>query len=280
MKIFNGKKEKEKILADLKRKIKRQKLFPCLAVILVGKNPESLLYLRNKKEAAKKIGMKFICCKFPASISQEKIIKKIKVLNNTFSVDGIIVQLPLPKKFNASKIIDSINPQKDIDGFCQKNRELLKKGKPYFLPVLPWAIFIVLRTALSCFKGKKIIALVNSDIFGKTIQLFFKKKGIKINYLLGSIKKNISELKSADVIISVKGEPYFLKGDMIKKNSVLVDGGIRVVGKKVLGDIDKESVARKASFLTPVPGGIGALTVALLLKNVYLAAKLKNKLNN
>jgi len=274
MRIFDGKKEAQRILVQLKSRIKKEKLSPSLAVLLVGRNPESLIYIRNKKIAAKKVGIKVIISKFRKNIGEKKVIAKIKEFNNNSSIDGIIVQLPLPEKFDTSKIINAIDFKKDVDGFCQKNRELLKKSKPYFFPVLPWAIFTVLKH-ISGLEDKKIIALVNSDIFGKTIKVFFERKGIKIEYLLKN-KNKFSKLKSADIIISVKGLPRFIKADMIKKNAALIDAGIRIVNGKIVGDVDKEGMQEKASFLTPVPGGLGPLTVALLLTNVYLASKRKN----
>jgi methylenetetrahydrofolate dehydrogenase (NADP+)/methenyltetrahydrofolate cyclohydrolase len=271
MKIFNGKKFAEGILKDLKIKIKKGKN-PVLAIIYVGENPESEVYIKNKRIAAKKVGIAIFCYRFKESTEEEEIIEKIKKLNRYPSVDGVIVQLPLPNKFDTDRIINSINPEKDVDGFNKVNRDLLKKNKSRFLPVLPLAILTVLKSASQNFKKKDIIALVNSDIFGKTLKDFFDKKGVRIKYFLK--KKGVgSKLKSADIIISVCGEPGFIKGEMIKEKAFLIDAGIRIIKKKLVGDVDRKSVTGKVSFLTPVPGGIGPLTVALLLKNVYLASK-------
>ncbi len=277
MRIFNGKKIADKILEDLKEKISKERILPTLAVIYVNSNPESELYIRKKRETSKEIGIRFFCYVFKKTEKEEKIIERIRKLNSSPVIDGIIVQLPLPKGFNTEKIIEAIDPKKDVDGFHKKNRELLKKGRPYFFPVLPQAIFLALKKVRK--KRKKILALVNSDIFGKTLEEFLKKKRIKVKYLIFKKKdfpKIKKELKKADIIISVLGKPFFLKGEMIKKGVALIDGGIRVLEKgKIKGDVDRESVKEKASFLTPVPGGIGPLTVALLLKNVYLSAKRK-----
>jgi 5,10-methylene-tetrahydrofolate dehydrogenase/methenyl tetrahydrofolate cyclohydrolase len=276
MKIFNGKKEIEKILKDLKAKIKKGKKKPVLKIFYIGKNSGSDLYIKNKKIVAKKIGIVVFCYRFKENAKENDIIDKIKLNNKYPSVDGIIVQLPLPKKFNTERIINSLNPKKDVDGFHEINRKLLKNNRQYFEPVLPHAISIVLKSALRNLKGKKIIALVNSDIFGQTLKNFFENKKIKIKYI---ISKKISEikssLKSADVIISACGNPRFIKGEMIKKGAILIDAGINFINGKLLGDVDRESVVKKASFLTPVPGGIGPFTVALLLKNVYKANQFK-----
>ncbi len=262
MKIFNGKRIAEKILLDLKKRIKKERVKLKLAVISVGQDPASKLFIRNKKWAAKEVGIRVFHYKFKRSSKDEEIIQKIKKLNADSSVNGIIVQLPLPKGFNTNKIIKQVSPGKDVDGFGKMSA---------FSPVLPSAILIALKRSMKRPRGKKIIALVNSDIFGKTLKLFFKKEGIKISY---SKDRKSPRMKSADIIITVLGAPKLIKGEMIKNGVVLIDGGITVTGKnKVVGDVSRKSVAQKASFLTSVPGGIGPLTVALLLKNVYLASK-------
>lgn len=259
MKIFNGKKIAEKILLDLKKRIKKGKIKLTIAVISIGQNPASRLFMRNKKQAAEELGIKVSHYKFKTTVKEEAIIGRIEKLNQDTSVNGIIIQLPLSKKFNTGKIISRVFPDKDIDGFGKMSA---------FPPVLPSAILIALRLAIKKPRDKRIIALVNSDIFGRTLRLFLGKKGIKINYLKSRKSRKIKE---GDVIITVLGSPKLIKGDMIKDGAVLIDGGITVIGKKVFGDVDRKSVEQKASFLTPVPGGIGPLTVALLFKNLYLA---------
>ena len=265
MQIFNGKKESEIILAGLKKEIKKRRLRPRLAVISVGEDSSSEVFVRNKKKAGREIGVSVLEYKFRGNTKEKNVFKKIRELNGDKSVNGIIVQLPLPQFFNAKKTISGIVAKKDVDGFCG--------GKRYFEQPLPAAIFFAMRKSGKTFRKKKIVALVNSDIFGKTLRDFLKKKRIKADYLLrGDFKPAM--LESADTIISVCGVPGFIKGSMIKKGAVLIDSGIVVKkGKKVVGDIDRDSVFGKASFLTPVPGGIGPLNVAFLLKNVYLSAK-------
>ncbi|MBI2042331.1 MAG: bifunctional 5,10-methylenetetrahydrofolate dehydrogenase/5,10-methenyltetrahydrofolate cyclohydrolase [Candidatus Nealsonbacteria bacterium] len=253
MKIFNGKKEAEKILAQLKQKIGKNAR-PKLAVIGVKPDLASQLYIRNKKKAAKQIGIKVAYYELK---NESDVIKKIQQLNANPSVHGIIVQLPLPKNFNVDRVIGFIDPSKDVDGF-QQNSPLS--------PVLPTAILIALKKANR--KIKKATALVNSKTLGETIKNFLTKEGIRVNYLLS---ESIAQLPPVDVLITVCGCPGIIKGDMIKEGAILIDAGISMVGGKILGDVGRESVAKKAAFLTPVPGGIGPLTVALLLKNVYSA---------
>ncbi|MDD5145025.1 MAG: bifunctional 5,10-methylenetetrahydrofolate dehydrogenase/5,10-methenyltetrahydrofolate cyclohydrolase [Candidatus Pacebacteria bacterium] len=262
MKILNGKKEAEKIYSNLKRVIKDE---PSLAVILVGDDKSSKLYIKKKKKAAKEIGIKVSQYVFPSNSKDAEVIETINKLNRDSSVNGIIVQLPLPVGFNTNKIVGSVSKQKDVDGFT--------KGKLVFDPPLPAAILFALNKIGG--KRKTIVALANSDIFGKTLKDFLERKEIKIDYML---RKDFSldRIKKADVVISVCGCPGFLKGDMFKKGVALIDAGMKISKGKVAGDVEKGSVKQKASFLTPVPGGLGPLNVALLLKNVYLAWKLQN----
>ena len=263
MRIFNGKKTAEKILLDLKKRIKKEKIKLKLAVISVGKNPASEIFIRNKKLAAKKVGIKVLHYKFKENIKQKEIIGQIEKLNKDQQVTGFFVQLPLSEKLNTKKITRRISPAKDIDGFHKRT---------HFSSPLISAILIALRSSTKDLKHKKILALVNSDVFGRTLKKSLINEGFKIDY---SKNRKSSKIKKADIVITVLGgATKLIKGKMVKKGVILIDAGITVIGKnKVVGDIDRESVKNKAAFLTPVPGGLGPLTVALLLKNVYYAAK-------
>jgi methylenetetrahydrofolate dehydrogenase (NADP+)/methenyltetrahydrofolate cyclohydrolase len=278
MKIFNGKKAADKILKDLAAAIKKEKLSPVLSVVLVGDNEASRLYVDLKKKAAAKIGIKIIEQQFSAQAKEEEIIEYLIKSNNDAQVSGIIIQLPLPATLNTDRIIKAIDPKKDVDGFHPETKKMLEKNKAILKPVLPQVILIILQAAWKKgFAGKNIFALVNSEVFGQTLKSVLAPAKAQVNYrvrntcmVLGVEK----EIKLADAIISVCGCPNMIKGEMIKDGAVLVDAGItRYHDGKVAGDIDKASVEAKAAFLTPVPGGVGPLTVALLLKNVYLAAK-------
>lgn len=262
MRIFNGKKKADKINSELKRKIKKLKAKPGLAVISAGSDPASKLFIRNKKRVAREIGIKVFHYKFRNNVREEAILEKVGELNDNESVSGIIVQLPLPKRLNTNKIISQINLKKDVDGF--------RKKSDFSSPLIS-AILIALKSSGKNLKKKRIIALVNSDIFGKALKNLLKKEGIKISYLKS---RKSPKIKSADVLITVLGRPSLIKSKMVKEGVVLIDAGITVRGKnRVIGDVDRKSVAEKASFLTPCPGGIGPLNVALLLKNVYLTSK-------
>lgn len=262
MKIFNGKKKADEILSDLEKRIKKEGKELKLAVVSVSEDDASKVFIKNKKKAAKRLGIGISHSRFNSKARQEDIIRRIESLNKNKKITGIIVQLPLPGRLNENKIISKVNLEKDVDGF--------KKNSP-FIPPLVSAILLSLKASSKNFKGKKIVALVNSDFFGNALKVSLGKERIKIDYVKN---KKSPKIKSADIVISVCGCPNYIKGDMIKKNAVLIDGGIAVSKeKKVLGDVDRESVSGKAGFLTPVPGGLGPLTVVLLLKNVYYAAK-------
>ncbi len=281
MKIFDGKKAARKILKELAADIKKAKIRPALAVILVGENEASKLYVKLKKEAAAKIGVEIREFYFSDQTREEETINKIKELNEDEKIHGIIVQLPLPAIFSTERIVEAVSPLKDVDGFHKENRHRLeKKEPPHFLPVLPLAILTALTDAvknnLANLKNKNILALVNSEVFGAALKLVLAKEGVSINYqvrntcIVLGIEK---EIQSADVLISVCGCPNLIKGEMIKEGVILIDAGItRYHDGKVVGDVNRKDVESKAAFLTPVPGGIGPLTVALLLRNVYIAA--------
>lgn len=271
MKILNGTKEAEKILNEIKKEVKEKDLSPTLAVILVGENKSSKIYIKKKREKAGKVGINIGIFKFPPMISQKEIIKKIEDLNQDKDIDGIIVQLPLPSKFNTKKVISSIDPKKDVDGFHKTNLKLLKKEnkKPFLYPVLPQTIYLALKKSNKNLKESKITAIVNSDIFGKTLKLFLKEKNIKVHYIK-EVKNDI--LRKSDIIISVKGKKRIITDKNIKEGAAIIDAGFNHdKNGNAVGDADREKIKEKASFLTPVPGGIGPLTVAFLLKNTYLA---------
>ena len=257
MELFDGKKVANKILKETAERIKKTRLKPGLAVILVGHNAASEIYVRLKKEAAKKVGINFFEFKFNENVQEEEIIEKINELNAREDINGIIVQLPLPAVLNQDKIMEVVSPRKDVDGFHPQNRRALAKGADKRLV------------------GKKVLALVNSEVLGQALKMFFENEEADFAYqvrnvcLIAGAEKAINQ---ADILISVCGCPNLIKGELIKQGAILIDAGItRYTDGRIIGDVDMASVRNKASFLTPTPGGIGPLTVALLLRNVYLA---------
>lgn len=278
MRLFNGKEASDKILKELKTAILREDLKPRLAVILVGEDEASKIYIRLKKKAAEEIGIGFELYKYDITLASSEVIKKINELNKREEINGIIVQLPLPASWSRDEIIGAIDPLKDVDGFHEKNRRLLLEGKPVFEPILPTAMLVAIKAALGDdLSGKKAAALVNSDIFGQVLRVVLEKEGIKFDYIVRNICSadgTEEKLREVDVVITACGCPNLVNSEMIKDGAVVIDGGIyRFKDGRVCGDVDCVSVQKKASFLTPVPGGLGPLVIALLLRSVYLAAK-------
>lgn len=268
MKLLEGKKISEKILGDLKKKIKAQKTKPGLAVILVGDDEASEIYVSLKEKAAKKIGMVFHKFKFKKDTPEKEIILKIKKLNENKKINGIIVQLPLPSGFHTQKIINLISPQKDADGFLNQN------NSGTIQPVFPKAIIKMLESSKINLKDKKAVIIANSKIFGETMQKALTEKKIKSEYVLSKeLKQKINKIQKADIIISAVGKINLIKSDMVKKGVMIVDGGISKKNGKTFGDVDFKDISQKASFISPVPGGVGPVTIACLLENVYLASK-------
>lgn len=268
MKILSGRKIADEMLRDLKKKITRQKIKPGLAVVLVGENKASDIYVSLKQKAAGKVDMDFWVLKFSARDSERDISQAIKELNEDENIHGIIVQLPLPKKFNTEKIIRAIDPKKDADGFFARDA----------VPVFPQAILKLLESSGEKLAGKKAAVIANSEIFGQAMAETLRRKKIEAEYVLKSqitsaSWRNKSQIKEADIVISAVGKPNFLKGAMLKKGVIVIDGGISKRGKKVAGDADPVSVSKVARFLSPVPGGVGPVTIACLLENVWRLSK-------
>lgn len=273
MKLLEGKKISEKIFGDLKKKINTKRIKPGLAVVLVGDDKASQTYVFLKEKAAKKVGINFYKFKFKKNIPEKIIVEKIKELNMDKKVNGIIVQLPLPEKFNMQKIINLISPQKDVDGFHPKNLKLFFEGKEKIWPVFPKAIIKMLEFSKLGLKNKNAIIVANSKKFGETMKKALQRKNIKNKYILEKeFKKNPEKIKKADIVITAVGKPKMIKSEMIKTGAIVIDGGITKKNKKTMGDVDFSSVSKKASFISPVPGGVGPVTIACLLENVYLAS--------
>jgi len=278
MKLLSGKKISREIISDLKKKISRQRRKPALAVILVGENKASKIYTSLKARAAKKAGIGFQLFKFKSSVKEKEIIKLIKKLNNDKIISGIIVQLPLPKKIKTEKIISYISPMKDADGFHQKNIKEFIGNKGKIFPVFPQAIVKLIESSRINLAGKKAVVIANSNRFGSVMDAALKRKKIKSEYIISNkISQNLSKIGDANIIVVAVGRLKLIKGKMLKKGATVIDGGIVKKDKKIYGDVDFNSVANVAGYLSPVPGGVGPVTVACLLKNVYELDKMAKK---
>jgi methylenetetrahydrofolate dehydrogenase (NADP+)/methenyltetrahydrofolate cyclohydrolase len=281
MKLIKGRKIADGILADLKRKIKKEKLKPGLAVVLVGEDKASKLYVNLKKKAAQEIGINFYLFKFRKDVSQDLIISKIRELNKDNKIHGILIQLPLPAELNTQKIISSVDYRKDVDGFSAQGGSA-SDGHPNNIlePVFPKAIIKMIEATGINLKNKRALVLANSKRFGEVMISALGKNKIKADYVLTkSLTPTLSlrekGIGQADIIISAVGKPGLIKGEMIKKGSIIIDGGVTKAGHKILGDVDTRSAKNITGFATPVPGGVGPVTVATLMENVYLASRSK-----
>lgn len=268
-KILDGKSLADQKLTVLKAKINANQRKPGLAVVLVGDDPSSHLYISLKEEACQNIGIHFEKHLFSKDTEEKEIIGKIKELNKQENIHGIIVQLPLPPNLNESKIINAINPKKDADGFHPKNIKKFQRGKSNIVSPLLQTIELFLKQTAEDLNGARGIILGNSEIFTRNTAISLKKFGIKPKHFHKISKQSTKSLCQADVVVSALGQPRCLTKKMIKKGSIIIDVGITKIEGKTIGDVDQKSVQDTAAYLTPVPGGVGPMTVAMLLENTY-----------
>lgn len=278
MNTIDGRAIAQQIRDDLKQKISALINKPGLGVILVGENPASHLYVRLKEKACQEVGIYFEKYIFPANTPEEQIIQTIQQFNNSTSINGILIQLPLPAEFNTNKIILAMDPKKDADGFHPENIRLLKEGRPRIEPVLAKTIWQMIETALKRLNYKTIeklscLIIGNSDAFTEPLEAFLRRKNLKASHIHPQ-QLNREILKQFDVIIVAVGQSDFLRGEYFKNDAVVIDVGInKLPDGKIAGDVNFESTKNKTGWITPVPGGVGPVTVAMLLENIYLLAQ-------
>lgn len=286
MQLLDGKKVSEDIKNEIAAEVAQMKAngekVPHLAAIIVGNDGASLTYVGSKVKSCERVGFESTLIKMPSTTSETELLKKIKELNENNDIDGFIVQLPLPKQIDTQKIIMAICPTKDVDGFHPENFGKMALDMSTFIPATPFGILELLERYNVETKGKHTVVIGRSHIVGRPMSILMGRKGFPGNSTVTvthSHSKNINQITSqADIIISALGVPNFLKAEMVKDDVVIIDVGItRVVdettekGYKIVGDVDFENVSKKASYITPVPGGVGPMTIAMLLKNTLLA---------
>ena len=248
---------------------------PCLAAILVGDDPASQVYVRNKEIACQKAGIKSVLHKLPAETTQEELEALIDKLNADPEISGILCQLPLPKGLNETAILDRISPDKDVDAFHPENVGRILQGRPRFLPCTPAGIMELIRRNNIETKGKNTVVLGRSDIVGKPMAALLMQKGVDATVTVcHSRTSNLADVtRSAEILIVAIGKPKFVTADMVGDGAVVIDVGINRTESGLVGDVDFDAVKDKASAITPVPGGVGPLTIAMLLQNTLTAAK-------
>ena len=285
--ILSGKEASEKIYSALDNRISdliKNKNKPGLAVILVGNDPASALYVRSKTRIFNKLNLYTQTFRFAETVSEVEILNKINDVNNNSSFHGLLVQLPLPKHLNSKKIIENIDPKKDVDGFHPINAGLLSQGQPGFIPCTPKGIMKIFKYYKINLSGKNVVVLGRSNIVGRPISILTSLKDSLANAsttICHSGTPNIENFtKNADVIILALGIPKFLKKSMVKKDAIVIDVGINRLndsspkGYSIVGDADKLDLGDKISAISPVPGGIGPMTIAMLVENTIESAEL------
>lgn len=292
MQLLDGKKTSEDIKNEIAAEVKKMKSegqkVPHLAAVIVGSNGASLTYVGSKVRSCQQIGFESTLVALPETISEADLLQKIKELNEDDELDGYIVQLPLPNHIDEQKILMAIDPDKDVDGFHPANFGKMALEMETFLPATPYGIMELLERYKVETAGKHTVVIGRSHIVGRPMSILMSRKGYPGDStvtLTHSRTKNIEEFtKNADIIITALGVPNYLKADMVKDGVVVIDVGITRVedashpkGYVITGDVDFASVSPKSSFITPVPGGVGPMTIAMLLKNTLLARKIRSR---
>ena len=285
-KILSGKEVSASVYSDIKSRIdtlRSREITPNLSVLLVGNNPASEVYVNSKSKRFSKLGLLSETIKLPEDISQDHLISKIEELNEDNKIHGILVQLPLPKHIDTDSIIKAIKPQKDVDGFHPYNLGTLLMGKPQFIPCTPKGIMRIFEYYQIDLSGMHVVVVGRSNIVGRPISILTSLKNKFSNAtttLCHSGSENmIQYLQDADIIILALGSPEFLKENYIKKGAIIIDVGINRINdqsngnKKLVGDADQESLVGKAGAISPVPGGVGPMTIAMLVENTIEAAE-------
>lgn len=283
--IIDGKQVAADIKAEVAQKVAKLKengKTACLAVILVGENPASVSYVTGKQKALAEVGMKDRSVHLPENTTEQELLNLIDELNKDETVHGILVQLPLPKHINEDKVIMAISPEKDVDGFHPVNVGNMMIGRPGFLPCTPHGIIILLKKAGIETSGKHAVVIGRSNIVGKPVSVLLARKDVNCTVTLCHTgTKNLSEItKQADIIVVASGHPHTLTGDMIKTGAAVIDVGVNRIpdsskksGFRLVGDCDFDDLKEKASFITPVPGGVGPMTIAMLMVNTLESAE-------
>lgn len=275
--LLDGKSLSKKVKDDLKKQVeilKEDGIFPKLAVIMVGNDPASAVYVKNKSKACKYVGIEFEEFLLDENIDEEELFSLIEKLNNDKTVSGILLQAPIPKHLDINKAFERISPDKDVDGFNPINVGKLSIGIDTFVSCTPWGIMKIFDEYKIDLQGKNAVVLGRSNIVGKPMVQCLLSKNATVTICHSKTENIENIIKNADIIIAAIGKPKFVKKEMVKDGAVIIDVGInRLEDGSIVGDVDFENIVDKASFITPVPGGVGPMTIACLMENVVKSAK-------
>ena len=282
MELIKGKEIQEltfnEITADV-LSLKEKGIEPCLAVIIVGSDPASRVYVNNKKKACERVGIKSLEYALPEETTTEELLDLIKKLNSDDSVNGILCQLPVPKQIDKQAVLDTISPEKDVDCFHPVNVGKLSLGRAELLPCTPAGVIRMLDVAGVEIEGKRAVVIGRSDIVGKPMGTMLMERNATVTVCHSKTKDLASITKQADILVATVGREKFVTADMVKEGAVVIDVGINRNGEgKLCGDVDFEDVAPHCSKITPVPGGVGPMTITMLMKNTVTATKNQNNI--
>ena len=276
--IIDGKVIAKRIRGEVAREVEKLKSIsripPKLCVVLVGDDPASQIYVRNKEKACAEVGIASETLRNPASIKEEQVVDLVRRLNKDKSVHGILVQLPLPKEIDPVKVLNEISPSKDVDGLHPLNMGKLLRGEaPLFIPCTPQGIIELILSTGTEIRGKEAVVVGRSNIVGKPVSLLLLQRHATLTICHSRTQDLGVVTRRADILVASVGSPRIIHGDMVKEGAVVIDVGVNRVGAKLVGDVDFEKARDKAAFISPVPGGVGPMTIAMLLKNTLLAGQ-------
>ena len=283
MQIIDGKKVSAEVKEEVRKQVEQLQaehgITPGLAVVIVGDDPASRVYVNNKKKACEVVGFKSEEYALPAQTTQEELLELVHTLNEKKDINGILVQLPLPKHLDDKAVIEAINPQKDVDAFHAVNVGKIMLGEYDFLPCTPAGVMEMLHNYNIDVNGKNCVVIGRSNIVGKPMAMLLLHENATVT-ICHSRTQNLAEVCArADILVAAVGKPKFVTPDMVKEGAVVIDVGMdRDENGKLCGDVDFEAVKEKCSYITPVPGGVGPMTIAMLMKNTIKAAKIQNNL--
>ncbi len=275
--IIDGKKQAEIIRNEIKKEIsdlkKKKGKTPGLAVILIGDFAPSLIYVKNKEKSAREVGINSEIIKYPKNVSEKDILEKIEELNKNDKISGILVQLPLPSQISKNKIINTINPSKDVDGFNPVNVGNLSSGYDSIVPCTPLGCLLLIKKIESNLAGKHAVIIGRSNLNGKPMAQLLLKENCTVTIVHSKTNNLQNECLKADILVAAVGVPNLIKKDWVKKNAIVIDVGINKVGEKIVGDVNFDELKDNVKAITPVPGGVGPMTIACLLKNTLTCFK-------
>lgn len=276
MQIIDGRKIRDEILDTLKKEVELLSFVPIFCDVLVGEDKVSEQYVRMKDRTASSVGIKFHNAHYPSSITTEELIEEIKNLNNISNMCGLIVQLPLPEKIDTRKVLDAIDSDLDVDCLGTLASEKFYKNISHLAPPTANACVTILKSLNIDLQNKKMVVLGNGELVGRPVTALLKSLGFEVDTITRNTENKEIILKNADIVISGMGNGKYINSEMVKENAIIIDAGTSESGSGIIGDVDFESMKYMQGFISPVPGGVGPVTIAMLLQNVLTVAKNKN----